>query len=202
MSACNTARTSAVFCGKNVGRNEFDRSGASLCIIMPPCGSGGPNTETTSGKTASSVENVRVNWSNSDFLGSTLVGDKQESNTDLSDVCCWSAVKLRDCFFLPPGVELVARNSLLRRSVADSFSRGGLFVIPELLDCCCCIWDCCTCCCCVSELWASASVLPAPASLPELSFFQSRHLSMKSRNRQMDNWFPHFSVHFYTKEYR
>lgn len=61
MSACKTARTSAVFCGENVGRNETDNNGANRCINTVPCDSGGPKMDKTSGKTASSVENVRVN---------------------------------------------------------------------------------------------------------------------------------------------
>lgn len=61
MSACKTARTSAVFCGENVGRNETESNGANRCIKTVPCDSGGPKMDKTSGKTASSVENVRVN---------------------------------------------------------------------------------------------------------------------------------------------
>lgn len=167
MSAWRTARTSAVFCGENVGRNGTDNNGANLCIRTVPWVSAGPKIDKTSGKMASSVENVRVNWSNRDFLGSTFVGDKHESNTDLIVEACWSAVKLSDCFFLLFGVLLVARKSLLRRSVIDSFSRGGLFV--AFVGCCC---GCCCGCCDGSEFWASGSV-PAAPSLPELSFFQS-----------------------------
>lgn len=119
--------------------------------------------DTTSGNTASSVENVRVNWSNNDFRGSTFVGDKQVSNTDFDG----SADRVRDCFFLPPllGVLLVARNNLLRRSLTEdaSLSRGGL---PVLF-------------CCGSELGASGSV--CAFSLPELSFFHSEPLSVFQR---------------------
>lgn len=162
-----------------MGRNETDSNGVNRCISIVLCDSGGPKIDKTSGKTASSVENVRVSWSRSDLRGSTFVGDKHESNTDLSVVACWSAVKLSDCFFLLFGVLLVARKSLLRRSV-DSFSRGGLFVaFAVVCCCCCCCCVCCVCCCCCccwcidgSEFCASGSV-PAAPSFPELSFFQS-----------------------------
>lgn len=172
MSACKTARISAVLWDANVGRNDVFSSGAKRWPMTPPCGSGGPIIDTTSGSTASSVENVRVNWSSNDLRGSTLVGDRHESNTDLSGCCDWSADKLSDCFFLPAGVEVVvARNNLLRRSLIASFSRGGLLVVAG-----------------GSELAASGSVLPAAPSLPELSFFQSKPFSrkcmMKKKNRR------------------
>lgn len=136
-------------------------NGASLCVRKPENGSGGPTMDTTSGKTASSVEKVRVSWSNNDFRGSTFVGDRHVSNTDLDG----SADSVSDCFFLPPllGVLLVARNNLLRRSLTEvaSLSRGGL---PVLF-------------CCGSELGASGSVC-ALFSLPELSPFHSVPLSV------------------------
>lgn len=146
ISACRTARTSAVFCGENVGRKAANINGDKRCMSRPPCGSGGPSMETMSGKIASSVENVRVNWSNSDFLGSTFVGDKHESNTDLNVVDSWSDVRHSDCFFFPVDIALVEeRNNLLRRSLAASFSRGGLFVTFDW-------W------CCASEFKPSGSV--------------------------------------------
>jgi hypothetical protein len=59
-------------------------------------GSEGPTIDTTSGSVDSSVANVRLNCSSSDFLGSTFVGDKQASKaTDFE-----SLEKLNDCFFL------------------------------------------------------------------------------------------------------
>lgn len=157
INACNTALTSAVLCGWNIGRKAAANRGANRCDKSPECGSGGPTIVRTSGKTVSSVENVLVTWSSNDFRGSTLVGDKHDSNTDFG-----SADKLSDCFFLPTllGVLLDARNNLFRRSinVGGSFSRGGLPVF----------WG--------SE-WASGSVFPVRSSLPELSFFQSLALS-------------------------
>lgn len=149
-----------MLCGEKIGRNVVANSGASLCVRKPENGSGGPTIATTSGKTASSVENVRVNWSNRDLRGSTFVGDKHESNTDFGG----SADKLSVCFFLPAlllGALLAARNNLLRRSLADvcSFSpRGGLPVFV-----------------CGSEFGASGSVFTF--SFPELSFFHSEPLS-------------------------
>lgn len=180
--ACKTARTSAVLCGENVGRKETDNNGINRCIITVVWDSGGPKMDKTSGRMASSVENVRVNWSNRDLRGSTLVGDKHESNTECihSVFACWSADKLSDCFFLLLGVVVVDRNNLLRRSVIVSFSRGGLFVEPEIdwYDCC---WGSCCCNCDWSELCASGSV-PAAPSFPELSFFQSPTLSIQMKN--------------------
>lgn len=161
INACSTAFTSAVLCGWNIGRNAAANSGANRCDKSPECGSGGPTIVRTSGKTVSSVENVRVTWSSSDFRGSTFVGDRHDSNTDFG-----SADKLSDCFFLPTllGVLLDARNSLFRRSINvggsfSRFSRGGLPVF------------------CGSEC-ASGSVFPVRSSLPELSFFQSLALSV------------------------
>lgn len=172
MSACKTALISAVLCGVNVVRNDVVNKGANRWPTTPPCGSGGPIIATVSGNIASSVENVRVNWSSRDLRGSTLVGDKHESNTDFRGCCEWSADKLSDCFFLPDGVELVARNNLLRRSVLASFSRGGLLVAAG-----------------GSEFGASGSVLQAAPSLPELSFFHSSPLSGIARKQLVaDEW--------------
>lgn len=175
INACNTAFTSAVLCGENIGRNVVANNGAKRCVKKPECGSGGPTIDTTSGSTASSVANVLINWSSNDFLGSTFVGDRHASNTDFGG----SADKLKDCFvfLLVLGVPLAERNNLLRRSfetvavvcagvdtvvVAISFSRGGLPVYGG------------------SEFGASGSVLtvPPPPSLPELSFFHSVALSV------------------------
>lgn len=183
MSACKTARISAVFCGENVGRKDIESKGANRCVIMPPpCGSGGPIIVTTSGKTASSVENVRNNCSKRDLRGSTFVGDRHESNTDFNGCCisadCCSADKLSDCFFLLLGVLLVARKSLFRRSTIGSFSRGGLLVADATVA-----FTVET--CCGSEYCPSGSVLPAAPSLPELSFFQSRLFSTSIRKEQM-----------------
>lgn len=91
--------------------------------------SGGLIIVTTSGRICSSIENTRVNCSSKDFRGSTLVGDKHVSNTDLG-----SDDKLNDCFFFVLGVLLDVRNNRLRFSVdvtdavllLISFSRGGL----------------------------------------------------------------------------
>lgn len=168
-----------MLCGENIGRNVVANSGARRCVKKPECGSGGPTIDTTSGSTASSVENVRINWSSNDLRGSTLVGDRHASNTDLGG----SADRLSDClvFLLVLGVPLADRNSLLRRSlaagatttaagvdtvaVAVSFSRGGLPVFGG------------------SEFGASGSVLTVPPvpSLPELSFFHSVALSARRK---------------------
>lgn len=156
-----TALTSAVLCGEKIGRKAAARMGANRCVRKPDIGSGGPTIDRTSGRTASSVENVRVNWSSSDLRGSTLVGDRHASRADLVG----SADRLSVCFFLPTltGVLLATRNNLWRRSAVSFSPRGGLFVLPGLLV----IGE--------SELGASGSVWAF--SLPELSFRQSPPLS-------------------------
>lgn len=145
IKACKTAFTSAVFCVPKVGLRIDDNNGAILEASDPTWCSGGPTSVITSGKIDSSVANVLDNWSRRLLRGSVFVGDKQVSNIDFG-----SDVRLNECFFLPLGVLLDARNNLFRFSTV-SFSRGGLPVF------------------CGSEFGASGSVLPAPPSLPELS---------------------------------
>lgn len=175
-----------MLCGEKMGRNVAANSGAKRCVRKPENGSGGPTMANTSGRMASSVENVRVNWSSNDLRGSTFVGDKHVSNTDFGG----SADKLNDCFFLPLdiiacadtfelavvdelmpaaaaallGVLLTARNNFDRRSFA-SLSRGGLPVLVFI---------------CGSELGASGSV--CAFSLPELSFRHSEPPLSKHRD--------------------
>lgn len=155
MSDWRIAFTSAVLCGKKLGLMLVVRTAVSLCKKKGlPCGSGGPIIDKISGSCVSSVANVLVNCSNSDFLGSTLVGDRQVSKSrDLGSV-----EKLKDCFFLFAllGALLDVRKSVLRLSLGVSFSLGEL---P---------WFC------GSELGASGSVI----SLPELSF---RHSGPRSK---------------------
>lgn len=153
------AFTSAVLFGENVGRKVFDMSDTSLGVkeeLLVP--SGGPMMVTTSGSSDSSVVNVRDSCSSSDLRGSTFVGDKHVSS---GEALGWSppvVEKLSDCFcFLALfGVLLLVRNRRFFFSTAvGSFSFGGLPVF------------------CGSDDSASGSVLPAPPSFPELSFFQS-----------------------------
>ena len=107
-----------------------------------------------SGNCVSSVANVLVNCSRSDFLGSTFVGDKHVSNNNVLG----SVEKLSDCFFLFAlvGALLEVRNSIFLLSLGVSLSLGEL---PAF---------------CGSEFGASGSVI----SLPELSF---RHSGPRSK---------------------
>lgn len=77
-------------------------------------GSDGPTIDTTSGSVVSSVANVLLSCSNSDFLGSTFVGDRQASNGTVFG----SLVKLSDCFFFVAlvGALLDVRNIVFRLS--------------------------------------------------------------------------------------
>lgn len=70
--------------------------------------------DTTSGSVDSSVANVRLSCSSSDFLGSTFVGDKHAS----SGTNFGSVVKLSDCFFFVAldGVLLDVRKIVFRLS--------------------------------------------------------------------------------------
>lgn len=144
---------SAVLWAWNIGRMFVESSVISRWTRRFP-GSDGPTIDTTSGKVDSSVAKVRLSCSNSDFLGSTFVGDKHASSaTDFG-----SLEKLSDCFFL---VALVGALLDVRKIVfllspeAWAESLGGLVAF----------WG--------SEFGASGSVWAVP-SLPLLS---ARHES-------------------------
>lgn len=81
---------------------------------------------TTSGKIVSSlVAKHRLNCSKSDFLGSTFVGDKHDSNVLIFG---GSVTKLNDCFFFAlDGVLLDVRKMVFLLSLDDiGKSFGGL----------------------------------------------------------------------------
>lgn len=91
-----------------------DRSAVMRWMKRLPGRSDGPTIDTTSGSDVSSVANVRLSCSNSDFLGSTFVGDRHASNGTVFG----SEEKLSDCFFLVvlDGVLLVVRKIVFRLS--------------------------------------------------------------------------------------
>lgn len=169
---CKIALISAVFWAWKrimLGRTVDVSNEVMRWMKELPLGSGGPVIATTSGKTVSSiVANVRLNCSSSDFLGSTFVGDKHDSNVLIS--FGGSLVKLNDCFFfaLDDGVLLDVRKMVFLLSPDDiGKSFGGLVFCA--FSCCC--WSCC-CCCWPSEFVppSSGSVFPAvPPSFPLLS---------------------------------
>lgn len=182
MRACVIAFTSAVLLGEKVGRNVDDMSDTSRGVREELLlASGGPIIVTTSGSWDSSVVKMRDSCSRSDLRGSTFVGERQVSR----DVLGWSPdEKLRDCFcFLALlGVLLLVRNKrFFFSTVVCSFSFGGLPVF------------------CGSDDNASGSVLPAPPSLPELSFFQSPERSNSNRNEK--NVTVYSLISYYIEKY-
>lgn len=104
----------------------FDNNVVKRCVKRFPGSVNWPRIDTTSGKTVSSiVENVRLNCSNNDFLGSTFVGDKHVSNV----LIFGSVEKLNDCFFFAlDGVLLDVRKIVFLLSLDDDIGKsfGGL----------------------------------------------------------------------------
>lgn len=98
-----------------------------------PDSADGPMIDRISGNDESSELKMRLNCSRRDFLGSTLVGERQDSGgADLE-----SLVKFKECFFFVPlvGIELAVLNIVFFLSLVGGggFSLGGLVMLTASL---------------------------------------------------------------------
>lgn len=143
---------SAVLFAWKIARIFVDKSVVSRFMRQLPDSADGPMIDKISGREESSELKTRLNCSRRDFLGSTLVGERQDSGAaDLE-----SLVKFNECFFFDPlvGTELAALNIVFFLSLVDGgFSRGGLVMLLISL-----------------VAWASPSGL-----LPSLPLLSARH---------------------------